>query len=490
MIHSLLWSGLFTIMSSWLTNKLAIYFGHKYGLLDIPTSRRRHKLPVPIIGGLALMAGWCLGIFSFALQQPEWFASSQTSIFVFAFAIGSLVILGLVDDLRGLRPYVKLSVEFVLAAIVLAYDPKINELIAHWHQQVGFIIWPLAALWIVGISNAINLVDGLDGLAGGMSLLVASSLLALSTWIGYNESVIVALAMLIPALISFLRLNWHPAKLFLGDNGSLPLGFILACSPLASRPVGPSWVLIASVILMLGYPMLDMALAVARRKKSKLPLFKADRSHLHYRLIRMGLSVRETASLLLMLGVYLQIAALAVNFFSTFFAILGICMAALSIFTFLFLVTAVERWQQGVVFNHLQGGPKLAKSRSWQKRTVMQIDLTPLVNTNTVRNPEEIQRSFMALEFLLQKMSRDDEPVLLRGTTVSVIFREVIEDKEMEKIIYHRYHEKICDFLALFNIDCSLSNLPITFEEQHLTGQELFNIDSQDSESARKVTAA
>jgi len=162
-------------------HRQGIRTAHRFKLLDVPSPRRRHRAPTPIIGGLGIFFTWTLGMAAFSFIQPEWFATHVQSMIPIAVSLVILITLGIFDDVKGLTPKPKFLFQAIAAAIVIAYEPNIHYLCLAWQSVVGVLVWPLMAMWIVGITNAVNLVDGLDGLAGGTALLVSISIAVVTT---------------------------------------------------------------------------------------------------------------------------------------------------------------------------------------------------------------------------------------------------------------------------------------------------------------------
>ena len=446
----------------WINIKVA----HRFKLLDIPTARRRHVSSTPVTGGVGLFASWTVGIIIYTCLAPDWFKGYELSLLIMGTSVVVLIALGLVDDLKGLSPRWKLSIEFIVAGLVVGLEPQVNAICTHWSGTLGIFVWPMAMIWIVGITNSINLIDGLDGLGGGMSLLVASSITVLSLWTGEQaQFVTVIMLMLVASTSGFLRYNWFPAKVFLGDNGSLPLGFLIAATSLMCRPQSRSWIMIASVVLMLGYPILDMGLAVLRRHKKRFPLFKADRNHLHHRIQRLGLSVPHTAALLLSTGLYLQIASLCINQISPPSAALGIAVVCFSIFSLLHLIRSIERWRVKKIFYGIEHAPQeFGKEAASEAHTIMHIELETLLEAAMFEEQGRCHQLVAALELMLSSMVRPTDVLFKTNQRISIVFTKDRIDLAASKEVEKRFHQHINHFLSLYNLQCSLSGIPITFE--------------------------
>ncbi len=269
-----------------------------WGWMDRPDGRRKlHRRPVPAVGGVAVILGfavaaavlrWLEGVlFSnlFLLQGP-------TEPLVVA-ALGICAV-GLVDDARGVKPLVKLAAQ-VTAGVYLFYRGfEVTQLSNPFGGaiQLGVLALPVTLLWLVGMSNALNLIDGMDGLAAGIAFVSTVGLLIAAAVNGRWE-VMLAGAALAGALAGFLPYNFNPARVFLGDCGALPVGFILAAIALKGSMKASAAVAVAVPLLALALPILDVGLAVVRRFMRRKRIFQGDHDHIHHRLVDMGLTPRR-----------------------------------------------------------------------------------------------------------------------------------------------------------------------------------------------------
>ena len=459
---------------------MGISLAHRFKLLDIPSPRRRHRQPTPTNGGICIFIAWALGMIVFAVMQPEWIHENAKSLTVLAASLAILIPLGLLDDIRGLSSTTKLIFQSAAAIIPIIFDPHVHGVCLAWQSMLGIAVWPMALLWIVGITNAVNLIDGLDGLAGGTSVLVCGSIAILSYWSGASAVFsLVVVSLLIPAVIGFLLFNWNPAKIFLGDNGSLSLGFIIATGSLMCKPGSHSWIMIPSIALMLGYPILDMGLAVFRRARSGLPLFKADRSHLHFRIQRLGLTTRQTAVLLLSISVYLQMTAICINLLPPAAGVLGLGLVTFSIFTLVFVVKCIELEKirriksipAKVAHLHLVGKNPVSQ---W----VMNIELTPLHEVALLEERSRYPELVQCLESMLHSITAKEDEIVRNERSISVILSakntgDAQNSSRNKQEIRDHYAEKIRSFCQLVDLQCSLSTLPISFEKSdHLQSKK------------------
>lgn len=279
-----------------------IRLAHRWGALDCPGGRKQHAAPVPRLGGVAVVAGIAAGILAVVAASGWLRGADMVELLTFVGATEVIFVLGLVDDLRTLPVWVKLPVEAVAAGALVAVGSSFHAVsVPFLHPlELGVLGPVLSVLWIVGVTNAINLIDGLDGLAGGVVVIISSSFLTYALMTGNALPVIVMSAM-VGACGAFLRYNWTPARLFLGDSGSLTLGFLLAAVSVQSATKAPVAVAILVPILALGVPVIDALLVAFLRFLERphssfasrtLRVFRADRLHMHHLLQATGLTRR------------------------------------------------------------------------------------------------------------------------------------------------------------------------------------------------------
>lgn len=273
---------------------LVVRLARVVGAIDLPGGRKHQDLPTPRLGGLAIVAGLALGAGGVAMVEwGDWATRIGRSELV-AFAVSTFIIFltGVVDDLVGVSTAKKFLVQTVAALLVVraGWSFEVLGLPGGGQLELGIFGPVLAVLWIVGVTNAINLIDGLDGLAGGIVAIVAASLLIYALWQG-NVLTVVLMGAVLGAALGFLRHNWTPAQIFMGDSGSLTLGFLLGVMSVHASLKAPAAVAILVPILALGLPVMDTLLVMAVRflGRPKMPLverslamFHADRQHLHH----------------------------------------------------------------------------------------------------------------------------------------------------------------------------------------------------------------
>ncbi len=258
------------------------------GLLDLPAKGRLHKRAVPRVGGLGIAAPVLGLLFAWAVVR-QWPTLDTT---VLPLLGGGLVILaaGLIDDLRGLRAGQKFAAQ-LLAAVLCASAGRIEtlDLPGLVHLELGPCSWPLTVLWLVAAANAINFVDGIDGLASGISAIASAIVLTVAIITGQVLTALLAAAIL-GATVGFLVFNFPPARIFMGDCGSMFLGLMLAALAVRCSQAACSTKGLLLPALAMGVPILDMALSVVRRVQGRRAFFRPDYGHVHHQFLRGGLS--------------------------------------------------------------------------------------------------------------------------------------------------------------------------------------------------------
>jgi UDP-GlcNAc:undecaprenyl-phosphate/decaprenyl-phosphate GlcNAc-1-phosphate transferase len=280
------------------------------GLVDAPGQRKIHTASVPRIGGVAVTLAAVLALAAATAIGGVRVADLNAWLPTF---FGGLVVfgVGLRDDLVPVRPLVKLGVQALGASVTIALGVRIDHVT--WlgtTYGLGLLAVPLTLLWIVGLTNAFNLMDGLDGLATGLAIIAAATCAAVSTTRGDSQGGLLLLA-LVGALCGFLPYNFNPATIFLGDSGSLVVGYVLAVTAITGWQKGATALAVAVPLLIFALPISETVLSIVRRTRGLglRHVFAADQRHLHYRLIGLGLSHR--AAVLLLYGVSLTLALLA-----------------------------------------------------------------------------------------------------------------------------------------------------------------------------------
>jgi len=290
-------------------------FAFKIGAVDRPNARKVHTRIMPRLGGLAIFAAFAAGLFALLPLLPDAMLSGYDMRFIAALLAGGtiIVLIGALDDRFELSAKVKLLGQVAAACVVVfGFGIRINLLnipFGETMQPVAeWLAIPLTILWIVGCTNAINLIDGLDGLAAGVSGIAIATILVMAAIMG-SEPVLLLSAPLLGGIIGFLRYNFHPAKIFMGDSGSLFLGFSLATlSMLGFKQV--TIVSFVTPLLIIGVPLSDTFFAIVRRVVNKRPIFAPDKGHLHHCLRELGFSHRGTVLIIWGIAAFFGLTAI------------------------------------------------------------------------------------------------------------------------------------------------------------------------------------
>jgi UDP-GlcNAc:undecaprenyl-phosphate/decaprenyl-phosphate GlcNAc-1-phosphate transferase len=294
----------FSLLSAFVLTRYVRDFATSRGWVANPTQERHlHSNPLPRLGGVAIFLsfGFCMGIAAlWAVRRPAPQSAVLLRTMFTIIAPAALVFaLGVYDDLRGAGPYFKFSVQGIAATILFMGGLKIvNIPVLFGNRSLPWYIGlPFTVLWVLAITNAFNLIDGLDGLAAGSALF--STLVAFVVALLNGTSLITLMTIaLAGAILGFLRYNFNPATIFLGDSGSLFIGFVLSALALAGAQKAPTIVAVAIPVVSFGLPILETALSIIRRLISGRPVFTADREHIHHKLLQHGLTHRQVVILL------------------------------------------------------------------------------------------------------------------------------------------------------------------------------------------------
>ncbi len=313
---------------------------HRFGALDhAHSSRKIHGKPIPRLGGIAIVVAFFAPLVGLLLFQTEvghlFVAEREKVIGLFAGGI-AIALLGLYDDLKGANAWKKFAIQFVVAGTLYYLGFRIEELANPLGGSIslGWASVPFTVLWIVGVINALNLIDGLDGLAGGVALVAVITTFLVSLQRGHPLMMLFSAA-LAGAILGFLFYNFNPASIFMGDTGSMFLGFVLSATAIQTNQKATTAVAVLIPAIALGLPIIDTLLAIGRRALRGRPLFQADKEHIHHRLIAAGLTHRQAVLVLYGFCIFLGAAALVLTFASSGQAALLLVMLALVAFVFL-----------------------------------------------------------------------------------------------------------------------------------------------------------
>ena len=294
---------------SFLLTPLVKILAQKVGAMDVPKDdRRMHTIPIPRMGGLAIFLAFFIATLLFCKEINRPLRSILLGSVI-------IVILGVFDDIYALRALFKLIIQILAACVVVFYGGCRIQYItnpfgtsAASFFDLGAWAVPLTIVWIVAITNAVNFIDGLDGLACGVSCISAANLLVIALLVS-EPNIAILMAALTGACIGFVPYNFNPAKIFMGDTGSTFLGFVLACVSIQGLFKFYAVVSFAVPFLLLGVPIFDICFAVIRRVAHGKNPMAADRGHIHHRLIDMGFSQKQSVAIAYVLTAILGLAA-------------------------------------------------------------------------------------------------------------------------------------------------------------------------------------
>lgn len=306
---------------SYLLTPYAEKLAYKIGAIDVPKdSRRMHKKPIPRLGGIAIYSAFIITSIFMAILNPNLLYSNEFG----GILIGStiIVLVGIVDDVKQISAKFKLAAQ-IIAAIIVVYSGVTIDFInlPLMNSESGYVFlkafrFPLTVFWIVGITNTVNLIDGLDGLAAGVSAIASLSLSIVAFNIGQYH-IAILLAILAGASSGFLPYNFNPAQIFMGDTGSLVIGFLLATISVEGVIKKAATIAVFIPVLALGVPIFDTTFAIIRRKLNGRPIMEADKGHLHHRLLAKGLTQKQTVITLYIISMLLGGSAIIVSNAST-----------------------------------------------------------------------------------------------------------------------------------------------------------------------------
>ena len=310
-----------------------IALARRTGALDAPDARKVHARPIPRIGGVGIYAAFMASILiqlTFIDLPPEF----MTSLIGLIAGSTIIVFIGLVDDYCDLPARLKLLGQIIAAAVlVIGFDVRIDVITDPLGDYIylEYLAIPATIFWVVGLTNTVNLIDGLDGLAAGVSSIAALTILlvALEEGIPFVAMVTAALA---GAAVGFLYYNFNPARIFMGDTGSMFLGFMLAGVSVVGAVKSAATIALIVPILALGLPILDTAFAIVRRARNHRPIFKPDKGHLHHRLLAHGFTQKQAVLLMYVVSALFGLCALALTSVSIQAAALIIFIVGMAVF--------------------------------------------------------------------------------------------------------------------------------------------------------------
>lgn len=338
---------LISFIVSYATVPWAIKFANKKGIIDNPKQddRRVHKTPTPRVGGIAMVAGVMISILLFYLLSL--FIHLEIDKRLVGYVLGAIVIItmGFVDDMKNLRPLYKFLLQLIAGMIIYVFGISIVgvKIPFVYPQMIDFGIWafPITLAWVLGITNAVNLIDGLDGLAAGISSIASVSLLVIFAIIGAPIEALIITIALVGSTIGFLPYNFNPAKTFMGDTGSNFLGYTLATVSIMGMAKGYTVLAIVAPLIVCGVPVFDMIFAIIRRLVKHQKLTAPDKGHIHHRLLKHGFSQKQAVLILYGLTSILGITAVTL--------VTGMTKQGI-----ICIILAIIIWVIGYVYNDLK----------------------------------------------------------------------------------------------------------------------------------------
>jgi UDP-GlcNAc:undecaprenyl-phosphate GlcNAc-1-phosphate transferase len=295
-------------------------FSVRADLMDEPGARKVHTTAVPRLGGVGIVSGFAAALLLETAGELWWrwptaLLRGDGQVMGTVLGVAVIFALGLVDDVRGMRAGVKLVGQMLAALVPIAFGLHIDFFSNPFGGgilRLGWFSYPLTVLWLIGFANVFNLIDGLDGLAAGIAVIAAASFMALALNMGQAIPAILA-ASLIGACVGFLRYNFNPASIYMGDSGSLSIGFALGCVSLTGVMKSAAAISLVAPLLIIGVPLVDTSSAIIRRWRHGRPIHEADNGHIHHRLLHRGFSQRQTVLIIYGWSIALAIGGYAMR---------------------------------------------------------------------------------------------------------------------------------------------------------------------------------
>lgn len=325
---------LFTVLFIPIVGKIACYIG----AMDIPNARKVHTKPIPRLGGLGIYAGFLLGYMLFGEQ----------TIKMNAILIGSIIIIitGIFDDIKPIPPKWKFLFQLIGSAVIPLYGGIVLQDISAFGLYINFgvLAYPITIIFITAVINCINLIDGLDGLASGISSIYFITIGVISILLNNSTGLDVILTfIMLGSTLGYLWHNFYPASIFMGDSGSMFLGYIIAVIALLGfKNVTLTTFLVPLVLIAI--PILDTLFAIIRRIVNKKPISEPDKEHLHHQLLKLNLSHRNTVLVIYFIDILFAIASLVY--------IIGNRIVGIVIYAILFILVFIFVMKTDIIFKH------------------------------------------------------------------------------------------------------------------------------------------
>ena len=451
-------------------NKLGILYADRLGLFSMPSARRRHEFPIPVTGGLWIYFSFMLGLLSYVLLEPSGFMAHYASVWRVLFGMSALTILGYFDDRKILLVKHKFAAQLMVCAFALTI-PEVQRFCEAFQPIFGYLIYPLILIFMIGITNAVNFIDGADGLlATTLLIFFSGNLLRLSLSSQVSVAPLMIL-LLIPAVSSFLVFNWRPAKIFMGDTGSLALGFILVVTCLSIPPGTGDWhgefKEALGGAIQFGYPIIDLIWVITKRLRRGFSPFRADQNHLHHCLMRFGFSVSGCVFVLGLLNACLQLTAFQVlNRPLEQTWPLVIVTGSLGLLLLTWIIT-VDRWKnreltQGMSLTPVR--PRAVPDTIVPQNFALTVNTQPLFEGQKFGRADQALSSIQSLGFMLESNCPKGTQVLWQPgpQVICVLFPADSVAPQDERGIVVRIQQLINNWIEMFNVSLSAPSLRVT----------------------------
>jgi len=340
MVQNGWWGALSALLIALAVTPLVRKLAFRIGAVDRPNERKVHAGIMPRMGGLGIYIAFVAAALLFAPRSAQ-----LTGILL---ANTLIVITGILDDTRDLSPKIKLLGQVLAALVLMEYGFEVKFLTLPLEGGIVYLERAdtiFTVFWLVGVTNAVNLIDGLDGLAAGTSAIAATTMSVVALMTGQIQAFVLGL-ILVGAIVGFLKYNFHPASIFMGDTGSMLLGFNLAALAILGMTKSVTVISLLLPVIILGIPILDTLWAIVRRASRGKHIFEADKKHLHHRLLQIGLSHRNTVLVIYGVNLFLGAAAILIQTLGNLWS-----LAAVAVLAVLLLLFA--RWL-GALTDHLE----------------------------------------------------------------------------------------------------------------------------------------
>ncbi len=319
-----------------------IKYAVKKKIFDHPDERKTHKQPVPYLGGVAIYFGFLVGV-SVVYHYLDWIESEDFYVLL----IGSLgiVALGLYDDLVGTNAKIKFTIQTIVAVFVVysgIYVPEITNPFSGESIQLHWLGPILTIFWIVFITNSFNLLDGLDGLASGISIITIIFMLFFAI-LSMDMNILGLLTSILGGVLGFFIFNVPPAKIYMGDTGSLLIGFLISILCIMPSSKGPYSIAVLVPTILTAIPIIDTIMAIFRRAKSGVKIFSADKKHLHHRILHLSNSYKKTLLIIYGVNFYICLHAILAYFLPNQFRIILFFILAQDILFGIYVLRLIER---------------------------------------------------------------------------------------------------------------------------------------------------